>query len=81
MKKKRDWPKDKPQTPSIKCSLGVTQSWLKREQAKGKYTIRYTPEEDADIERNAEFARIPKASFIKAASLGRIRPVMKDTSR
>jgi hypothetical protein len=80
MKKKRGWPKNKPQTPSIKRSLGVTQSWLRREQAKGKYTIRYTADEDADIERNAEFAGIPKASFIKAASLGKIRAVMKDTS-
>jgi hypothetical protein len=75
MNKRRGWPRDKPQTPSLKRSLGVKQSWMKREQAKGKYTIRYTPEEDRKIEANAEFAGIPRASFIKMASLGILKPM------
>jgi hypothetical protein len=81
MKKRRGWPKNKPQTPSAKRSAGVKQSWMNRTQAKGKYTIRYTPDEDADIERNAKFARIPKASFIKMASLGVMKPVGKPVEK
>jgi Mobilization protein NikA len=72
--KKRGWTKGKPQTPSAKRSAGVKQSWLNRTQAKGKYTIRYTPEEDQTIEKHANFAGISKASWIRMASLGMMRP-------
>jgi predicted HicB family RNase H-like nuclease len=64
-------------SPSEKRPLAIAQSWKNRDEAKGKYTIRYSPEDDKLIEDNAKFAGISKASFIKWASLGVLKPVDK----